>query len=87
MAQTTINYDKLIEIYSNPVTTYRPKTKERSKKNTTGILQTLRNLCNLSRDEFSDKELIKEMIMGLIAGLVTLPLIPFLIIFLEILVA
>ena len=87
MAQTTINYDKLIEIYSNPVTTYRLKTKERSKKNTTGILQMLRNLCNLSRDEISDKELIKEMILGLIAGLVTLPLIPFLIIFLEILVA
>ena len=87
MAQTTINYDKLIEIYSNPVTTYRPNTKERSKKNTTGILQMLRNLCNLSRDEISDKELIKEMILGLIAGLVTLPLIPFLIIFLEILVA
>ena len=87
MAQTTINYDKLIEIYSNPVTTYRSKTKERSKKNTTGILQMLRNLCNLSRDEISDNELIKEMIMGFIVGLVTLPLIPFLIIFLEILVA
>ena len=87
MAQTTINYDKLIEIYSNPVTTYRPKTKERSKKNNRDILQVLRNLCNLSRDEISDKELIKEMILGLIAGLVTLPLIPFLIIFLEILVA
>ena len=87
MAQTTINYDKLIEIYSSPVTTYRPKTKERSKKNNTDILQILRNLCNLSRDDISDKELIKEMIMGIIAGLVTLPLIPLMIIFLEILVA
>ena len=86
MAQTTINYDKLIEIYSKPVIAYQPQTKKR-RNNKTGILQMLRNLCNLSYDDISDKELIKEIFVATVAGLITLPLLSMIIIFLEILVA
>ena len=85
MAQTTINYDKLMEIYSNNVT-YHPKPKERSTR-TPDNLQFIRDICNLSSNELSNKELIKHLFMGLVTGLVTLPLIPLMIIFLEILIA
>ena len=85
MAQTTINYDKLMEIYANN-TAYHPKPKERSTC-TQDSLQFLRDICNLSSNDLSDKELIRQLFIGLITGLVTLPLIPIMIIFLEILIA
>ena len=86
MAQTTINYDDFIEHYSNPINIYQPQPKERRSTHTRGILQLIRILCNLSINDVSEKEIIKELAIGLIIGLVTLPLIPFLIILLEILI-
>ena len=87
MAQTTINYDKLIEIYSSPIKTYHPKSTGRRSTHKLDILHFVRNLCNLSCDEVSDKELIKGIHIGLLLGFITYPTILLLMVALDILIA
>ncbi len=86
MAQTTVNYDELIQVYSSPISTakyVRPKRKVSIRYKS---LNFLRKICNLLDDDISDQELRSIVIGGIIAGALSLPLLSITIIILNCLV-
>jgi hypothetical protein len=86
MAQTTVNYDELMQVYSSPLSTakyVRPKRKDIISYKS---FYLLRKICNLLDDDISDQELRSIVIGGIIVGALSLPLLSITIIFLNCLV-